>query len=394
MHCSCKKNNLTFVSLKELFVMRICIDIQSTIGKIAGVGRYTKMLVDALLKNNQGNEIVLFYFDFMRKGSPFTGAINASYRENAVRWLPGRVVQKLWKTIYFPPFNWFSGRADVYHFPNFIIPPISCGKKVVSIHDTSFIRYPQFTERKNLKYLHNNIRHTLIKADAIITISHFSADELKAIFPESANKVYVIYPGTDHFQNIPSKEKIEKVCSKYKISKPYLLNVGTLEPRKNQMLLVDIIEKMSDDFQLVIAGMRGWKYERILEKIYNSKSKAKIIYLEYVPEDELKALYAGASLFVFPSLYEGFGFPPLEAMAYSLPVVAAKCGSLPEVLGNAAFFVDNTDTADVWVEAIEGLLQNEQQKQVFIQRGLERVKIFKWEQTANETLKVYQEVAK
>ena len=156
--------------------MIVCMDIQAGVGQRAGVGRYTQSLVEHLGPQAGADELRLFYFDFQRRGTPW-GTPGA--RQRAVRWVPGRVVQKAWKTIRWPPFNWFAGAADVYHFPNFIVPPLTRGRAVVTIHDVSFLRFPEAAEEKNRRYLTAQIRDTVARADAIITDSAFSGREIQ-----------------------------------------------------------------------------------------------------------------------------------------------------------------------------------------------------------------------
>ncbi len=366
--------------------MRVVIDIQAAIAQRAGVGRYTKALVENIGAFAGHDELCLFYFDFQRKGTPFpvTGA-----EQKAVRWVPGRFVQKSWKTINWPPFDWFAGPADVYHFPNFIRPPLTRGKSVVTLHDTSFLRYPETTERKNLKYLTAQIRKTVDQSDAIITDSLFSAREIEALLNVDKKKVFPIWPGISPEIRRSSGSQVTDVRKKLQLDKPYLLTVGTLEPRKNTTFLVDVFERMTNfDGDLVIAGMRGWKYEPIFERIKESKCANRIKHLEYVEDDVLCSLYSGAELFVFPSLYEGFGFPPLEAMACGTPVVSSAGGSLPEVLGDAAEIIKDYD-ADAWTSAIDNLLGNSGRKGNLVKQGLARAAQYKWKDTAQKTWDVY-----
>ncbi|MFH0908428.1 MAG: glycosyltransferase family 1 protein [bacterium] len=369
--------------------MKVCIDIQAAIAQRAGVGRYTKALVEHLGALAGDDELALFYFDFQRKGTPFPVA---GAGQKAVRWCPGRVVQKAWKEIGWPPFDWLAGPADVYHFPNFILPPLTRGKSVVTIHDTSFLRHPETTEEKNLRYLNAKIRDTVRRADAIITDSVFSAMEIETLLKAPREKLHPVLLGLPGDLRRPAGEAVREVRSRHSLARPYLLLVGTLEPRKNVPFLVEVFEKLGGfDGDLVIAGMRGWKYEPILQRMQVSPRRERIRYLEYVDEEDLPALYAGAELFVFPSFYEGFGFTPLEAMACGTPVIASSAGSLPEVLGGAAELVEAFDT-DEWTARVGALLADRGRCEQLRVRGLEHVKRFDWNETARKTWNVYRGV--
>ncbi|HEY8240503.1 MAG TPA: glycosyltransferase family 1 protein, partial [Kiritimatiellia bacterium] len=365
---------------------RVCIDIQSAIAQRAGVGRYTKMLVEHLGIHRGPDEVSLFYFDFQRRGVPFP-VIGAT--QNAVRWVPGRLVQKGWKTIQWPPFDFFSGPADVFHFPNFIRPPLTSGKSVVTIHDVAFLRYPETIEAGNYQYLTSQIRNTVERADAIITVSQFTAREVAELLDVPHRKLFPIASGVDQDIRRPGRDALALMRRELNVERPYLLTVGTLEPRKNIGFLLDVFERLKGfDGDLVIAGMRGWKYEPVLERIASSPHRDRIRYVEYVDERLLGPLYAAAELFVFPSLYEGFGFTPLEAMQNETPVVCSAAGSLPEVLGDAAVIVNDWD-ADAWAEAVGTMLTDAAKRRICIDRGLQRARQFTWAATAEKTWQVY-----
>ena len=362
------------------------MDIQSAVAQRAGVGRYTKQLVEHLAPQRQADELSLFYFDFQRRGDPFPvpGATL-----NPVRWLPGRYAQAAWKTIHWPPFDLFSGPADVFHFPNFILPPLSEGKSVVTIHDLAFLRLPETIEARNYRYLTSEIQRTVEDADKLIAVSEFTARELRELLDVPADKVAAIPSGLDPVAAPPDSTEVQAARRMLKLWRPYLLSVGTLEPRKNYAFLIKLFEALDGyEGDLVIAGMRGWKFEPVLQAIQNSPKAARIHYLEYVEESLLPGLYAGADLFMFPSLYEGFGFTPLEAMSYGTPVVSSAGGSLPEVLGQAAAVVPQWDV-EAWREAAHALLADEGRRKALRAAGLERVKQFRWEETAARTWDVY-----
>ncbi|MFO7871604.1 MAG: glycosyltransferase family 1 protein [Kiritimatiellia bacterium] len=369
--------------------MKVCIDIQSAVTQRAGVGRYTSQLVRHLAPLCANDSLSLFYFDFKRKGAP----LNAAFaRHTSVRWCPGRLASALWKTLNWPTFQRFAGKADVYHFPNFVLPPLASDKSaaIATIHDMSFMRLPLFAEERNEQYLRRKIRRTVRRSDAIITISEFSSREIQQFLQVDPRRVEVIYPGVDsrHF-TAPPENTILRALKEMGISKPYILTVGTLEPRKNIPFLIELFEKTSRfDGTLVIAGAPGWKWTGIADRIKRSPKAQSIKWISRVEDSRLPALYAGAELFVFPSFYEGFGFPPLEAMSCSTPVVSSTGGSLAEVLDNGALLVDKYDT-DEWLSAIDRALTDSDLRASLVKRGHEVVKRYSWRKTAERTWNLY-----
>lgn len=368
--------------------MKICIDIQAAVAQGAGVGRYVRELAEHLNNLAEADCLTFFYFDFMRRG---LSAPLANSR--AVRWCPGRIAQSCWKRLGWPPFNWFAGAFDLYHFPNFIIPPFGKGKCVVSIHDASFLRYPEFTESGNLAYLRTAIEKTVRRADAIITISHFSASELAFFFPEAREKTHVIYPGiVEHMASTSFLQGGDKIRQTKRLRRPYILTVGTLEPRKNIEFLIQVFETMNEfRGELVIVGRRGWKYEAIIDRLRSSPRAADIRLIENVADRELPAIYAGAEIFVFPTFYEGFGFPPLEAFACGVPVLSSGAGALKEVLGDGALLIDDYDAVR-WARAAELLINDKKVRQLFVEKGRRQVSRYTWTETARQTMALYRRI--
>lgn len=370
--------------------MNFCIDIQSVVTQRAGVGRYTRELVQHLPQVAPDDRFLLPYFDFKGDAKPID-IPNSDLKP--IRWCPGRIAQLAWKTIQWPPYDMFAGSADVYHFPNFIIPPLRNKKSVVTIHDMSFVPYPHFAEGRNVRYLNHHIENTVKRADAIITVSHFSAREICSYLGVPEDRVFAIHHGISDVFAKPDEAITAKVMSDYKLDRPYLLTVGTIEPRKNLPLLIDIFEKLEDfDGDLVIAGGLGWKYEPIMARIKNSPRSKSIRCLGYTADDKLPALYAGASAFILTSHYEGFGFPPVEAMACGTPVVSSTGGSLAEVLGEGAVLVDSL-SAEAWIEPIRKVLGDSEFREELKLRGIQKAASYRWAEAAKKTVDVYRQVA-
>lgn len=373
------------------FVMKVCLDIQAALGQRAGVGRYVRELLRHLPAAQADDELAAFYFDFKRAG---LSDMPPGVTMRPCRWLPGRAAQAVWKRLDWPPFDWLAGAADLYHFPNFVRPPLTRGKKsVVTIHDVSFLRMPETTEEKNLAWLTSKIRPTVQAADAVLTDSHFSAQEICELLAVPREKVFPVWLGLPDFGPPPAPEAAADCRRELGLERPYLLMVGTLEPRKNIPFLIKIFEALSDfDGDLVLAGGLGWKVGPSLQAIADSPRRDRIKLLKHPSDSQLAALYAGAAAFVFPTRYEGFGFPPLEAMARGTPVIAARNSSLPEVLGDAAEWLDGYDAGE-WAERIRHICNDSTRAAQLRVAGLQRAQRFTWEETARQTWAVYRLVA-
>jgi len=370
--------------------MKVCIDIQSAVTQRAGVGRYTRELVQHLGSAAPDDQFLLSYFDFKGDANPIT-IPNAE--QHVVRWCPGRMAQLAWRKLHWPPYDSFVGNADLYHFPNFIIPPIHKNKKaVVTIHDMSYVPYPHFAEERNVNYLRTHMRRTVDRADAIITVSEFSAQEICNYLNVDKGRIFAVHHGISDAFARPNAETTARTLADCKLERPYLLTVGTVEPRKNLHLLIDIYEQLTDfDGDLVIAGGLGWRVESILEHIRKSPRAKSIRLLGYTDDSSLPGLYAGASAFLLTSHYEGFGFPPVEAMACGTPVVSSTGGSLAEVLGDGAVLVDS-HSAEAWAEHIRRVLGDSAFRKHLIDRGRAKAASYTWAKAATETMAVYRQV--
>ncbi len=370
--------------------MHICIDIQSAIAQRAGIGRYTRMLAAHLAELRGADEVSGFYFDFRRRGG---ADLPPGLRRRAVRWLPGQLVQQAWKRLGWPPFDSLAGPADVYHFPNFIIPPLRRGRAVVTIHDLSFLRHPDCAETRNLAYLRARLDLTVARADAIITDSGFCAAEMEEMLPASRGRVAAVPLGIGGEFAAPPAAALAAWRARRGLARPYVLSVGTLEPRKHYAFLLEVFERLAGfDGDLVIAGRRGWKCEAILARMRASPRAARIRWLADAADGELPLLYAGAELMVFPSLYEGFGFPPLEAMACGTPVLASAGGALPEILGGGAWIIPEFN-AEAWAAAAARLLDTPALRAEWVARGQAQAARYSWRETARRTWAVYRGVA-
>lgn len=374
--------------------MKICLDYQPAVTQRAGIGRYTRVLAEQLpALMNPEDSLNLFYFDFKGKGEqPSNLPSNVSIKR--FRLCPGAIMQKLWNYSSFPSFDMLAGNADIYHFTNFLSRPVNKGKVVASIHDMSFMRYPEFTEEKNLAYLTRGIKRTIDSADAIITISKFSAEEIEYFFPSAKGKVFYSHLGIAQNFSPSSVEEIDAVKQKYKLERPYIITVGTIEPRKNHLLLVDAFEQIAaQGIDLVVVGGIGWKSDKIIERLTTSKFASQIHVLNHLGDGELPALYSGASVFALPSYYEGFGFPPLEAMGCGTPVVSAPGGSLKEVIEDAGIIVEDYN-ADAWATELMRAITDTELRKSFINKGLLHIKKFTWDKTVADTLKVYENLVR
>lgn len=284
---------------------------------------------------------------------------------------------------------------DLYHSPGYILPYFSKFKSIVTVHDLIALDFPKLCQNETAAYFKLTLPQSIRKADHIITVSQKVKDDVLNHFPDiSEEKIRVIYPGLKaNFNSVLDLKIRENIKSLYNLPEQFFLFVGNLEPKKNLTFIIQAYTKIKNmrlcDHKLVIVGQLGWKYDSILSEIKQSRFKQDIILLGYIDEQYLPALYAMADLFLFPSLYEGFGIPALEAMACGCPVIISNRGALPEVTGGAAYQIDPYDI-DSLISAILLLLNDRELRENMIQEGILWSKNFTWQKTATNTFDLYQ----
>jgi glycosyltransferase involved in cell wall biosynthesis len=397
--------------------MKIGIDISQLAFPGTGVATYTENLITNLLKIDKENEYVFFYSS-LRQNLPNNLKQSLSLRgkssilskacRSAVNLksfcFPPIILELLWNRLHVIPIETFTGKLDIFHSSDWLEPPSKC-PKVTTIHDLAIFKYPEvFMPRGGHDIIENQKRKLeWVKKEAriIIAVSESTKKDIVEILKIPEGKIKVVYEGADSAYNIQSSfvpldgttadkhatKGTEETKKKYNINGKYLLAVGTLEPRKNIKRVIEaynLLLSQDSDLSLVIVGKMGWGSE--IENIKNQKSKIK--FLGYVPKEDLVCLYQGAEVFVYPSLYEGFGLPVLEAMASGCPVVTSSVSSLPEVVNDAGILVDPNNIDDIALGIKKALAERE----ILIKKGLTQAAKFSWGKTAKETLEIYKEL--
>ncbi len=372
--------------------LRIGLDCTSAIHQRAGIARYTRGVVGALARLGGEHEFLLVVVGG-EAGDGFAMDLGENFSTRQLPLSP-RLWTVMWHRLRVPlPMDLFIGSVDVFHSPDYVLPPIRRGKTVVTIHDLSFLRYPEGAEPSLRRYLSSAVPRVAKEADVVVADSESTRRDVIDLLGVPPTRVEVVYPGVDEgFRPIDDPEALSKVKELYQLSGPFLLTVGTLEPRKNLIALLDAYAALRGEnafeHKLVIAGGEGWRYEGIFQRVTELSLEGDVSFLKYVPEQHLPALYCLADALVFPSVYEGFGLPPLEAMACGTPVVASNSSSLPEVIGEAGLMVP-ADDRDALAEAIRGLLEDSRLRAELVERGLARARKFPWLKTGQDLLTIY-----
>ncbi|MDR0999993.1 MAG: glycosyltransferase family 4 protein [Clostridiales bacterium] len=374
--------------------MRIAFDVQSLLDdEKTGVGYCAEGFITQMITAHPECEFVLNGFAF-RKVKNAVQKLQAYQKPNVtlnVVSFPKELYRLL--SMFLPiPYHWFyKTTVDITHFFNFIVPPGVIGKRIVTIHDMSYRRYPETVREKTKWMLKIGLKKTINRADRIITDSLFSREEINCFFPNS--KTYMVCCGIDkkRFNTRIPQTNVDNIKRKYSLSDEYVLYLGTLEPRKNIGRLLEAYSKIQNAPLLVIAGRNGWMYESVFEEVKALGIAGRVIFTGYIPEVDKPPLLAGAKCFLFPSLYEGFGLPPLEAMACGTPVIASNAASLPEVCGDAAVYVDPYDVAAI-AQTIEIVVFDDSLRQEMSKRGMARAQKFDWEDLAEKLFEGYEEI--
>lgn len=371
-----------FINEKRLCKMRIGIDATAIFLRKGGIGYYTHNLLESLTRIDTQNEYILFKTTEKQPESPIPFINRPNVR---VIYAP-KALQK-WRSK--------KEKVDLYHGTNFRLRGRGYKGNVVTIHDLAFKHYPHFLKKKfgqSLSFW--KTKRDVHRADRVIAVSQHTAKDVIDFFQIDKKKVRVVYHGVgDHFRPDVPGESILEVKKYYRISTAkYILWVGTLEPRKNLPTLIKAysqLKSIHSEYTLVLGGGPGWQYQDILNLTLSLGNRIQIT--GYLPQRDLIPLYAGASLFAYPSLYEGFGMPLLEAMASGVPIVASRTSSIPEVVGDAGVLVDPLSISDMG-KAIMKLLDDSSLRSSMQEKGIQRAKQFTWERAAQETLQIYQEI--
>jgi len=372
--------------------LHIAIDYTAAVQQRAGIGRYTRELIGALLRLPESQEAGHRYTLFAAAGGQAVPADLPPSPTIRFRFLPisDEWAARLWHRARLPiPVEVFTGPVDLFYSPDFVLPPSRPGTRtLLTVHDLSFLRYPDHFVPKLVRYLERVVPASVARADRVLADSEATRADLIRLLGTPPEKVEVLYSGVDaRFRPEPEPGEQERLRTRYGLDRPYVLSVGTLQPRKNFVRLIRAFAHLPDTGRvLVIAGGRGWLYESVLEEAARHPDRVRI--LGFVEDADLPALYRGADLFVFPSFYEGFGLPPLEAMACGVPVVCSGVSSLPEVAGDAALLVDPEDE-DGLMGAMERALEDEGLRQEMMARGRARAAQFTWEQAARRLMGVF-----
>ncbi|MBE0069262.1 glycosyltransferase family 4 protein [Thermoanaerobacterium thermosaccharolyticum] len=381
--------------------MNISVDILPILDpQKTGVGWYTYNIIKYMALNN---DIKKYKFEFL--GFDFLGRRNnTEVKELLKEWFPNSeykifkmmpygIYRRIWDYIPFSYNYLFNSKSNLYNFFNFIVPQKINGYVINTVYDMVYKVYPNTMTKANYKRLDKELARSCERADLIITISNNSKQEIINYLGISGDKIRIVPCGVD--LNFYKPVYKNEILNKYNIQKPYFLYIGTLEPRKNIKNLIlafnDFLKKNNcNDVKLVIGGKKGWMYEEIFKTVQELKLENDIIFLGYVPIEDMSALYSNAVSFIFPSLYEGFGIPPLEAMACGCPVIVSNTSSLPEVVGDAGILINPFDVEELsnamYYVYCDNDLRNELKKKSIIQAGK-----FSWELAAQKIIDIYKE---
>lgn len=365
--------------------MRIGIVARNLARQGSGVRRYILSLIQALVTIDQKNKYVIYYDQESYLGT------NPDAIERALK-MPTRL---LWDYVALPLAVRRDG-IDVLLCTRNVIPLFVNCKSVVTVHDLTHLMYPRYYNLMNSLYMNLGIRWSMRKSNAIIAVSKNTKADLVSKLGANTAKIHCVYEAMDeNYHLIEDRTRLEVVRDKYNLPPEFILSVAGLQPRKNLPNLIKAFclakERPEVTHKLVMIGAPLWQHSAIFDEIRASPVISEIVWLKFVPEEDLPAIYNLANLFVYPSLYEGFGLPLLEAMACGCPVVCSNSSSLPEVAGDAAILIDPT-SAEQLADGIYRVLVDDNLRQDLTKKGLKRSSQFSWEKAARETLEVLEEV--
>jgi glycosyltransferase involved in cell wall biosynthesis len=376
--------------------VRITIDYTPALRQSAGIGRYTRGLVGALAALDRQNQYTLFCAG-RAPGADSTGAAGwpSNFRVRVVPW-QARHLGIAWHRLHLPlPAEWLAGPTDLFHSPDFTLPPLARARGVVTVHDLSFLTVPECADPRLRAFLERAVPGAVRRARRVLADSASTANDLNRLLGVPAEKISIVPAGIEaRFQPVRDPACLARVRARYSLPERFILGLGTLEPRKNFVRLIQAYAELQRRAplpqNLVIAGGPGWLYEGIYAEARRQAAPERICFPGFVADEDLPALYTLADAFAFPSLYEGFGIPPLEAMGCGTPVICANNSSLPEAVGDAALLVDATDVGGL-AGGLLGLLGDGALRARLVTAGLARAGRFTWSDAAAGLLAAYRQ---
>jgi len=364
--------------------MRIGVDVRLVYHRMAGIGWYAVRLLSALAKNDHENDYILLQH---RRQS--AALITAPRFTRATLYTPVHYRFEQWPLSIETRFH----NLDIIHSPDFICPLYNKIPAVITVHDLAFLLYPNFVTARSARY-YGQVEEAVKHASRIIAVSRSTKNDLIKLLGASESKIDVIYEASDPFFRPIPREHAQMGIREVGIQAPerFILFVGTIEPRKNLSTLIRAYRHLRDYYHhalpLLLAGAPGWLAEDVHGLVAELGLEQHVHFLGKTSNDQLLALYNLATVLAHPAHYEGFGLPPLEAMACATPVVCSNAGSLPEVVGDAALLVPPEDV-EAWSVALDRIISDDQLQATLGKKGLKRATIFSWDKAARETMSVY-----
>ena len=389
--------------MKKPRIKKIGIDIRCLIdGKRTGVEEYTINLLANLFELDTRNKYILFLNSF--RASNIDLEIFSKYKNVSIRQfrIPNKLLNLFFWYLGWPHVDKMVGGLDIFFMPNINFVGLSKDVKLfLTMHDVSFEYMPEmFSLKRRLWHLFINPKRLCKKACKIISVSQSTKDDLISVYGISNDKIKMIHNGVsdDFFEIDRNSSELVEIKNKYKLPFKFIFFLGTIEPRKNIISLVKAFDQLKSfglpefrNFKLVIAGNKGWKYEKTIEVMKNAKHTNDIIFINGLSIEDKNSVYNLASVFVYPSFLEGFGFPVLEAMKCKLPVISSNSSSIPEIVGSEGILVDPEKPDEIFI-ALKNILQNKELHEYLKERGWRRSFKFTWKNTAREFLETVEGV--
>ena len=375
--------------------MKLVIDYTPAVRQSAGIGRIIRGQIDALVQNNPGYDLSLFV----------AGAVAASQRANAplpLHTFPAiseRNLTRIWHRLKvpFPRVEWLTGGAiDLFHATDFVLAPVSAKTKMLTVHDLAFMRYPEAAMPSLHHYLNIVVPRSIGRADHVIADSGHTAQDLEELWPQLAGRISVVQGAVDHsfFRRVTDQNALQATRRKYGLDdRPFILGLSTLQPRKNFARLIRAFHAARQEaalpHQLVIGGKKGWLFDDIFNTVRDLNLEEDVHFPGFIADSDLPALYSAAEFFAYPSLYEGFGLPIIEALACGTPVLTADNSCLPEAGGDGALYVD-AESVDSIAGGITRLAAQPELRARLAAAGQAHARAFTWQRSLRHLLDAYE----